>query len=39
MGFLNGMDICASGMTAQWLRMDVASENITNADTDRKSVV
>ena len=35
MGFLNGMDICASGMTAQWLRMDVASENITNADTTR----
>lgn len=35
MGFLNILDTCASGMTAQWLRMDVAAENITNADTTR----
>lgn len=35
MGFLNALDTCASGMTAQWLRMDVAAENITNADTTR----
>ena len=35
MGFLNALDVCASGMTAQWLRMDVAAENITNADTTR----
>ena len=35
MGFLNTLDVCASGMTAQWLRMDVAAENITNADTTR----
>lgn len=35
MGFLNPLDICASGMTAQWQRMDIASENITNASTTR----
>lgn len=35
MGFLNTLDVCASGMTAQWLRMDIAAENITNADTTR----
>ena len=35
MGFLNALDVCASGMTAQWQRMDVASENITNASTTR----
>lgn len=35
MGFLNPLDICASGMTAQWQRMDIAAENITNASTTR----
>ena len=35
MGFLSSLDICASGMTAQWMRMDIASENITNANTTR----
>lgn len=35
MGFLNPMDVCASGMTAQWQRMDIAAENITNASTTR----
>lgn len=35
MSFLGGMDISASGLTAQRLRMDVISENIANADTTR----
>lgn len=35
MGFLSTLDVCASGMTAQWMRMDIASENITNANTTR----
>ena len=35
MGFLNPLDVCASGMTAQWQRMDIAAENITNASTTR----
>lgn len=35
MGFLDGMDISASGLTAQRLRMDVISENIANIDTTR----
>lgn len=35
MGFLSGMDISASGLTAQRLRMDVISENIANVDTTR----
>ena len=35
MGFLNALDVFASGMTAQWMRMDVAAENITNATTTR----
>ncbi|NCB50695.1 MAG: flagellar basal body rod protein FlgC [Clostridia bacterium] len=35
MGFLSGMDISASGLTAQRLRMDVISENIANIDTTR----
>lgn len=35
MGFLSGMDISASGLTAQRLRMDVISENIANMDTTR----
>ena len=35
MAFLSSMDICASGMTAQRLRLDIAAENITNRDTTR----
>ena len=35
MSFLKGLDVCASGMTAQWMRMDIVSENITNANTTR----
>lgn len=35
MAFLSSMDICASGMTAQRLRLDIAAENITNQDTTR----
>lgn len=35
MAFLNSMNISASGMTAQRMRLDIASENITNADTTR----
>lgn len=35
MVFLSGMDISASGLTAQRLRMDVISDNISNADTTR----
>lgn len=35
MGFLSGMDISASGLTAQRLRMDVISDNIANIDTTR----
>ena len=35
MAFLSSMDICASGMTAQRLRLDIAAENITNRDTNR----
>ena len=35
MSFLSGMDIAASGLTAQRTRMDVISENIANMDTTR----
>lgn len=35
MGFLDGIDICASALTAQRLRMDVISNNIANATTTR----
>lgn len=35
MAFLSSFDICASGMSAQRLRMDIAAENITNIDTTR----
>lgn len=35
MGFMSSMDISASGLTAQRLRMDVISENIANIDTTR----
>jgi flagellar basal-body rod protein FlgC len=35
MGFLSSLDISASGLTAQRLRMDVISANIANIDTTR----
>ena len=35
MAFLSSMNIVASGLTAQQLRMDVVAENITNATTTR----
>ena len=35
MAFLNSLNISGSGMTAQQLRLDVISENITNASTTR----
>jgi len=35
MSFLSGMDISASGLTAQRARLDVISENIANIDTTR----
>jgi len=35
MSFMNGMNISASGMTAQRLRMDVISQNIANVNTTR----
>jgi flagellar basal-body rod protein FlgC len=35
MSFLSSMNISASAMTAQRLRLDVASENIANIDTTR----
>ncbi len=35
MGFLESLDISASGLTAQRMRMDVISENIANIDTTR----
>lgn len=35
MSFLKALDISASGMTAQRMRLDIASENITNASTTR----
>jgi len=36
MGLLNsGLDICASGLTAQRLRMDVIANNLANANTTR----
>ncbi|MDD3140956.1 MAG: flagellar basal body protein, partial [Lachnospiraceae bacterium] len=35
MSFLNSMNISASGMTAQRLRRDVASENIANMEKTR----
>ncbi len=35
MSFLSGMDISASGLTAQRTRMDVITENIANIDTTR----
>jgi len=35
MSFLNSLNISGSGLTAQRLRMDVASENIANMNTTR----
>ncbi len=35
MAFLSSMNISASGMTAQKLRMDIIAENITNINTTR----
>ncbi|WP_373263707.1 flagellar basal body rod protein FlgC [Hungatella hathewayi] len=35
MSFLSSFDICASGMSAQRVRMDIAAENIANIDTTR----
>lgn len=35
MGVFSSMNVAASGMTAQQLRMDVISENIANASTTR----
>lgn len=35
MAFLRSLDISASGMTAQRMRLDVISENITNRDTTK----
>ncbi|AFK86785.1 MULTISPECIES: flagellar basal body rod protein FlgC [Thermoanaerobacterium] len=37
MGFLNSIDISATGLTAERLRMDVISQNIANVDTTRTS--
>ncbi|RYL95349.1 flagellar basal body rod protein FlgC [Sporolactobacillus sp. THM7-4] len=39
MGIFNGLDISASGLTAQRFRMDVASSNIANTDTTRETMV
>ncbi len=35
MSFMNGMNVSASGMTAQRLRMDIISQNIANVNTTR----
>ncbi len=35
MAFMNSMSIVGSGMTAQQLRLDIISENITNVNTTR----
>jgi flagellar basal-body rod protein FlgC len=35
MGFFNSMDVSASGLTAQRLRLDIISNNIANANTTR----
>ena len=35
MGFLSGMDISGSALTAQRLRMDIIDENIANVETTR----
>ena len=38
MGFLSGMDISGSALSAQRLRMDVIAENIANVETTRTEV-
>ena len=35
MSFLSAFNVCASGLTAQRKRLDVASENIANIETTR----
>ena len=35
MPFLSSLNISASGMTAQRLRLDIASQNISNMETTR----
>ena len=35
MGLFNSIDVSASGLTAERLRMDIISENIANAETTR----
>ncbi|MDP4179490.1 MAG: flagellar basal body rod protein FlgC [Bacillota bacterium] len=35
MGYFSALDVSASGLTAQRLRMDTISQNIANADTTR----
>ena len=35
MAFLSSMNIVASGLTAQQLRLDVVGENVTNSTTTR----
>lgn len=35
MGFLDSMNVSASGLTAQQVRMDIISQNIANVDTTR----
>ena len=35
MAFLSSMNIVASGMTAQQLRLDIVGENVTNSTTTR----
>ena len=35
MAFLSSFDICASGMSAQRLRMDIAAENVANMQSTR----
>ena len=35
MSFLSSMNIVASGLTAQQLRLDVVAENVTNSNTTR----
>ena len=35
MGFMNTINIIGSGMTAQQLRLDIVSENVTNSQTTR----
>lgn len=39
MGMFSGLDISASGLTAQRFRLDVASSNLANANTTRERIV